>query len=57
MIKHKPPSKFASLMCGLKVGQLFFLSNSMKLMIQNRTKIGTGFRKVVFWSQFCLIYS
>lgn len=57
IIKHKPPSKFASLICGLEVGQLFFLSKSTKLMIQSHTKIRTGFRKVVFWSQFCLNYS
>lgn len=57
MIKHKLPSIFASLICGLKVEQLIFLSKSMKLMIQNHTKIWTDFRKVVFWSEFCLIYS
>lgn len=40
----------ASLLCGLQVGQLISLCNSMKLMIQNHTKIKTGFRKAMLWS-------
>lgn len=57
VIKYKLPSMFASLLCGLQVRQLIFLCNSIKWMIQNHTKIKTGFRKVMFWSQTCLIYS